>query len=580
MMAMQHTKKIVLTLCLIPGITLAQSNGINDPSRGGILQKEIEKQLPNLNALPVPQAEKKPITPEKPPQGAVSVLVKGFKFEGVTKVSEAELQEAIAPWLNKTVTLEELNKVAEVIAQYYQSKKLLAQAYLPPQKIGEDGIVLIKVVEAKLGAVKVQEEGASRFGKERVAQYITYKNPVGEYVNTENIEHAIYVLNETPGIAVVTDLSPGEKDGEIALNVKVADTPLVKGSLTVSNFGSASTGPLQGLGNVSINNPLGIGDQLSLNGFKTQGTNYTQAGYSLPIHESGLRFGVTASNMLYTTVGDFSGSQGNANTVGLNLSYPLIRTQATNANLTFNYDTKYYQNALDTSVVNSEYSVDLYTFGFSGNHYDNFYGGGVSTLSLSTSLGHFKNPLWDVTSTSNYGQFTGTQFTKFNLGFTRNQQLVPDQSVLNISISGQLSSQNLDPVERFYLGGPNGIRAYPQSQGSGDQGFMVNLEVQQQLPYQFLGYVFIDAGWVQQYKSDQVYDLMGASNFKAPNMYTLAGFGAGVKYTYENLTLNGFIAFPIGDNPLYRYVNQQYVQQNNDGSSGGPRLWLQGVYHF
>ena len=561
-----------------------ETNQLNDPQAGSI-QRGIERQLPSPNALPTPGPEKKSVEPSAPAVTDVTVFVKHFRFEGVTLIAQDDLMEVLAPWLNKTLNLGELNKAADAVAQLYQQRGFLAQAFIPPQKIEADGVVLIKVIEAKLGAINIRPEGDARMSPERVAKYLAYKNNQGEYVNTKNIEEAIYVLNELPGVAVVTELAAGENEGEIALNVKVSDTALFTGSATASNYGSASTGKEQALANISFNNPLGLGDQFIWNGYKTQGTNYHQATYSLPIHESGLRLGLSGSSMNYATVGDFSGNSGTAKTWGANLSYPLLRSQTTNANVTLGYDAKSYMNYV-AGVVNSDYNIHNWTAGFSGNHYDAIGGGGVSTLSLSVTKGAFKNPLWDSSSTRNYGQYVATSFTKGNLGLTRNQQIVPDQTVLNMSLSGQWAGNSLDSVERFYLGGPNGIRAYPQSQGSGDHGAMINFELQQQLPEGIVAYAFYDLGWVQQYKYGAVYDQLQANVYHAKNSYTLSGYGIGAKYNYQKLSLNAFMGMPIGKNPLYRYDSnpgsatyRSYVQQNSDGRSGN-YFWLQGVYRF
>ena len=549
----------------------------NDPTAGSIL-RGIERELPQP-ALPLPGPEKRQQELAAPAASDVTVHVKKFRLEGVTLLPEAELLAVVQPWLDQTLNLTELTKAADAISQYYQSKGLLAQAFIPPQKIESDGVVLIKVLEAKLGAVRVEKEGETRFDESMVAKYITYRNPIGEFVKTNTIEEAIYIINEMPGMAVNTELSPGENDGEITLNVKAADTALVTGSLTASNYGSASTGKNQGMANLSLNNPLGIGDQLTFNGFKTQGTNYYQASYSLPVHESGLRVGVSVSDMKYHTVNEFAGSLGSSKTSGINLSYPLLRSQTTNANITLAYDHKKYLNELTSGVVNSDYKADTWVLGFSGNHYDGWMGGGISTGSLSITKGKWTNPLWDPTASNNYGQYTDPNYSKFNFSFNRNQQLISDQTVLTASLSGQRAASNLDTVERFFLGGPNGVRAYPSSQGSGDHGAMVNLEIQQQLPEGVIGYVFYDKGWVQQYKSASVYQQVNANYFKAPNSYSLAGYGLGAKYTISNFIINGAYAIPIGKNPLYRYSGTDYVQQNSDGRTGN-YFWLQGIYKF
>jgi hypothetical protein len=68
----------------------------------------------------------------------------------------------------------------------------------------------------------------------------------------------------------------------------------------------------------------------------------------------------------------------------------------------------------------------------------------------------------------------------------------------------------------------------------------------------------------------------------APNIYSLSGAGFGAKYSFESVDLNGSIAWPIGGNPLYTYsaAAQAYVQQNNDGKSKQPYVWVQATYRF
>ena len=45
----------------------------------------------------------------------------------------------------------------------------------------------------------------------------------------------------------------------------------------------------------------------------------------------------------------------------------------------------------------------------------------------------------------------------------------------------QRSRKNLDPSERFYLGGPNGVRAYGVGEGYGSEGELATLEFRQRL---------------------------------------------------------------------------------------------------
>lgn len=55
------------------------------------------------------------------------------------------------------LTVGQLQKVAEQVAIYLRTSGLpLAQAYIPVQEIGVDGVVAIDVIEAKLGKVVVE----------------------------------------------------------------------------------------------------------------------------------------------------------------------------------------------------------------------------------------------------------------------------------------------------------------------------------------------------------------------------------------------------------------------------------------
>jgi hemolysin activation/secretion protein len=484
----------------------------------------------------------------------------------------------------------ELQDAADAVAKLYSSKGLLARAYFPPQKIKADGLVILRIVEAKLGRIKIDaQDQPVRMDPELAAAYLSANNASGELVNTKNLEAALSLLGELPGLEVKTELRPSETEGEVDLHVTLSDKPLVSGTVTVGNYGNFSTGTTQGLISANLNNPLGWGDLVAFNGMQTQGLTYAKVGWYVPWGVTGLKVGVDASTMNYKTVGSSAGSKGSSNSYSANLTYPLLRSATTNFNTSASYETKSYLNSRTpdnqtTSLVVSDYGVQDLVLSFSGNHYDSIGLGGVSNFTLSTTHGRWKNNIWNDSNTpNNYGQYTGTQFNKINFLFNRNQQLLEDETILSVTFSGQLSDSNLDSIERFYLGGANGVRAYPSAQGAGDEGMMLNIQLEQQLDASFKGYVFYDHGRVRQYKKTDTYStLVPANTTNAPNLYSLSGAGFGAKYTFDSVDFNGSIAWPIGANPLYTYSTsaQAYVQQNNDGKSRQPYVWVQATYRF
>lgn len=551
----------------------------------GALQQELQRQVPKLQPLPTPVAPAAKPKPEEAKPGDVKVTIKGFRIDGNKSLSDEAIKETLKPWLGRTVPFQELQKAADAVAALYQSFGKLAQVSVPPQKI-TDGIVILKVLEAKLGAVHIDmPNGPSRFTEDRARRYITDANRLSEIVQTQNIERSIYILNETPGIAVATQLEPGKNEGEVDLRVSLADTKPVRGKLEANNYGSRSTGMGQRIVNVTFDNPGSFGDQLSLSNIKSSGSDYSMASYSVPLNTDGLRASVTTSYLDFENVGEFAypkneaASFGRSKTIGANLSYPILRSPAANANFSVGADRKMYINkAVQSGEATSDYRIDNMNLSLSGNQFDGWNGGGVNAGSVTLTKGH----ILIGSQTPDYGASTPKTFTKINLNASRNQQLVPDKTVLSVSVSGQMASVDLDSAEKFYLGGPNGIRAYPGSQGGGSQGAMINIEIQQQLEDKFVGTAFFDAGFVQQFINKATYVAskgVTPTNVgtNANNSYSLRGIGLGLKRADQDFVFSTSIAWKLGHNPLY---NIQGVGVNNDGRSKSAYIWAQAQWMF
>ena len=543
----------------------------------GALQQNLERQLPLPSPLALPDAAK-PTAPRESASkaGEVRFTVNSFVLEGVKLLPEASVQAVLKEWVGKPVNFDDLQKACDAVVALYRSKGFTVQAILPPQKIA-DGVVKILITEAKLSEVIVDTpQGNTRFGKDRTAQYITYANPIGGPLNMDKLERALIILNETPGVMVASQLEPGKNDGETAVRVQLTEPPLIAGRVEANNYGSRTTGANQGVVALNANNVTSIGDQAAINGIASEGSQYIQAAYSLPASPDGLRLGVAGTYLNYKNVSNYVSTNsgvGDAWTTGLSAAYPLMRSQATNLNVTMNYDIKSYMNKNNTTqYVISSYNINNFSVGLSGNHYDGFGGGGISTGSVSVVQGYL-----DILGTSSpgYGVYTPPSFTKLALSGSRNQQLTEDGlASFYLALSGQMASVNLNSAEQFYLGGPYGVRAYPVAQGGGSQGGLATAELRRQLPQNFTVSAFFDAGLIQQYKN--LYPgWQGQTN--ANNTYSLMGAGLGLKWIWGGWNIAGSVAWQVGKNPLY---NQYGQPVNTDGTTTNPRGWITGSYTF
>ena len=547
----------------------------------GALQRGLEQQLPLPSplALPEPTAkEGERITKGK--EGEVRFTVNSFVLEGVAALPNEEIQAVLKPWVGKEIGFEDLQNACDAIQEHYRKKGYTVQAILPPQKIA-GGVVKIMVTEAKLGKVVVENpQGPTRFSKERAAEYITYANPVGELLSMPNLERAIIILNETPGVMVSSQLEPGEKDGEADVRLQLTQPDMVQGRVEANNYGSRTTGANQGVFALNINNPIGIGDQFSLNGIASQGSQYIQGAISLPGSPDGLRLGLAGTFLNYKNVSNYAynGGAGDAWTTGLSAAYPLIRSQGANLNGSLNYDIKSYNNRnFITDTVISAYNINNISAGLSGNIVDGFGYGAINSGSVTLVFGHL-----DILSTtpgagspSGYGYYTPSNFTKLSFAANRTQQLNEGGTTsLYAAASGQFASVNLNSAEQIYLGGPYGVRAYPVAQSGGAQGGIFTVELRHQLQEKFTVSTFFDAGVVQQYKN--LYPgWQGLTN--ANNTYSLMGAGFGVKWDYEGWGIGAMVAWKVGQNPLYSSTGQPV---NTDGTTTQPRGWVTASYNF
>ena len=397
------------------------------------------------------------------------------------------------------------------------------------------------------------------------------------YIDTKDLQRKIFILNDLAGVSAIGTYEQGKKEGESNFKVTVQDTPLFKGEVAAANYGSKSTGSNQALANLSFNNISGIGDLFLVNGIKSSGSEYVQGSYALPILYDGLKLALNASNLNYETLSSFSTtnkSKGDAKTYGANLTYPIHRTDRVSVNAKVGFETKDYLNTnVLTAATISDYKIDNLIAGLNGYLYHS----DQSSISYNTNLTFGRLKINDASqeSSDNTSAKTKGSFEKFAFNISRNQTL-PDFNNSNwlISIDGQTANKNLNSSEQMSLGGPYAVRAYPTGQGSGSQGVIVKTELQYPVNKEFNFGPFLDVGFIKQYINTYT-DWQG--NTRAKNDYSLAATGIAGTYKYNELNINGALAYRIGDNPLRTSTGEQL---NADNDYKRIQAWLRMSYNF
>ena len=440
--------------------------------------RDIESARPQLAPsagpdleLSAPAASPPTSSPDEGPR----LPVVGFRFDGNTAFDQATLARQLQDRQGRELSLAELRAAAASIARFYQQHGyLLAQAYLPPQEI-EDGWVRIQIQEGRYGQVTLDNQSNARDG---VLQ-APLRALEGRLVERDALDRALLQLNDLPGVSVRSTLRPGTQAGSSDLLVQALPGARFGGSVELDNYGSKYTGEYRLGGNLHLNSPLGLGDQLSLRAMSSDGRQqYQRLSYQLPVGPWLTRAGIAYSNMEYRLGRDFTDleAHGNARIQSGFLSQALWRGRNASAYAQLMYDDKRLKDDIDLLGSRSAKRVRLWTAMLSANGQDDWGGGGISQASLAYGYGQLG--IDDPSARRNDRLTADTQghFGKLSLSAIRLQRLSPRFS-LYAQFNGQWADRNLDSSEKISLGGPYAVRAYPAGDASGDQGWIGNLEL-------------------------------------------------------------------------------------------------------
>lgn len=538
------------------------------PDAGSLLQQIEKGRLAPTPSKPGPLLAPPP-QPMKELSG-MSVTVSRFQFAGNTLLTQAQLAPAVASFVNRPLSFNDLQNAAAAVAETYRKAGWIVRVYLPLQEI-KDGVVTLQVVEAVFGQVRMEGTAPTRVPFDRLVPMVGAAQSHGAALKAQAMDRALLLLDDMPGISTAGSLAPGEQANEVDLVLKVEDEKLINGQVGIDNASARSTGSARLTADVYINSPLRLGDQAVVNLMHTEGSDYARLAYTVPLGAAGWRVGANASHLRYRLVDDALAAldaSGTSTTSGVEATYPLIRARLKNLYLALNYDNKRFDNrAAATTITN--YKIDTFTVGLNGNVLDQYGGGGSNSASLAlvhgkVDLDGSPNARADALTTR-----TGGSFTKLRYAASR-QQVLTEALALYAAFSGQTAGKNLDSAEKFYLGGAYGVRAYPSNEGGGSEGQLFNLELRARLPNNVNVTGFYDWGHVK-VNHDNAFP--GAP---ALGSYSLKGAGLSVAWLASfGLNLKATWARRIGDNP-----NPTLTGTDQDGSFRKNRFWLQASMPF
>ena len=512
-----------------------------DPSGKEPKVDDFNKSIPTLPPATEPQLTE-PNEQEQIGSDDIKIEIKKFNFTGNTVLTNDQLLELTENYVGKSLSYNELKDVLRLISNLYRQLGLWARAILPEQDIN-NGEVLIQVIEGRLGKIIIQTDEESLKLNQQVARnYVEYKISRQRILNIDQLEKNIQTLNTVPGIQAVATLEAGQNVGETDVLVQLQNKKSLSGTLQADTFGSRSSGYNRGTVLVNFDSLLKQGEQFTLQRVQTIGSEYNALAGSFRIGYGGTRATLKAAKLRYDLGDPFSSSNptGNSEEISVSLDHPLNSIGKTNLSSNLTLSQSDYENKSNTPT-NVQKTITRAITKLNFNRTDQFYKGGVNYGSLSLTVGDLDDSSTNSTTTNALGNFS-----KLNANLSRFQRLT-DQDVLQVNLSGQYSFKNLDSAEKFSLGGPYGVRAYPNSEGQGDHGVMANVELKHGFSPTIEGMIFYDWGLIQQHQN--TYASWNSNNASLKNIYELQGMGVGARWNpNQTTTVNWIFSSTIGSN--------------------------------
>ena len=523
-------------------------------------QNRIRDVQPSVGGAPLITL---PAQPTKPVAGNVKFKLNGVKLEGSTVYGEAELSKIYADKIGSTITLGDLNAIADSITSYYRNHGyILSRAVVPPQK-ANGGIVTIRVVEGFVSAVKVQGDRADDAQIQAYAEKIRTSKPL----DAAKLERYLLLMDDLPGVTARAVLTPSATTPDASEVVITVTRKRFEFGAAVDNragryfdYGQASV-------TAGVNDLLNMNDQTQVRVANSivspRRLQFVEIRHEEPVGNEGTIIVGSASHVLtipgYTLAPLDLKSTGD--TFSLGVSHPLLRSRQSNWFINSDFVTR----NIEANTFAGNFYYDKTRVLSIGSSYDFV----DSTSAINRIEAHASKGLDIDTSDSKFHSRSNgdVSFLKFTSKASRIQPISGPWSVYG-AVAGQYSNDPLYASEEFALGGSEFGSAYDSAELTGDSGVAARAEIQFNqsragetfLP-QYQLYTFYDGGKVWNNHA-----LAGLENSSA----TLSSAGIGTRFNLVDAvsgSLEG--AIPIGHN---------IAAYGQDG--GEPRVYFNLQYRY
>lgn len=518
------------------------------------------------------------------------VVVERFELVGVRDLPQYDIFRAEIEELAEDArqerpdgfTIGQLEAVTDQITNYYRARGLiLANAILPVQSVTE-GVVELQVIEGRLG--RILTEGNQIYTEDTLAR--PFGHLVGEPVSQSEVESALLVLTDFPGLVAFGMFQPGQRVGETDLLIRVPNEQRFNATVRTDNHGSETTGLLRGRATAEWNNITGNADQLGVTLQHTAfpaNSLFAAMDYQI-VFDRFWRASAYARRNSFTVGGDFEELDIAGTSHQLGIAAERIWMRSREQNLSTRLELSSRQAETEGVQANQD-RLSVLTLGINYDSVDTRLGG-LNYAGLEISKG-FNNLLWAMGDSDSAdslpsdqrpsrrgsdGDYAEGSFLKFLAFYSRLQNVTANSSIL-ARTEFQYSPDLLVSMEQYAIGGPDHVRGFQSSYALYDTGGLASLEYIVQAPFIGDQPAFSGWRWGELLQFSVFYDhTTGEKNdpllSEVNGWFQMSSIGAGLRFGIpDQLTSRLQFAVPL-------------IDESEQDDEGSPKVWFDFAWQF
>lgn len=382
--------------------------------------------------------------------------------------ADAQVNEITSQFYGRSIDAALLERVLQEVSRYYHEQGFRqAAALLPEQVIKEDGVLQIYLANQLLGETTVTDEDEVLWPSARERLFASFADLQGEPVNEDELEGQLLKLTDLGVFNLQGEFSQGRGPIDKELLLDLTRTEYFGITLFADNKGSKAAGRYRYGVQADIFNPTKNADALSLfYARSSENQNNYSISYQIPVNSHPTVIGTSFCLTDYDLGHEYEvlGAEGRSWEWAVFVREPLYRRINHKLQLEAGYryrsitdeftefDIKFKQHSHAGWLVLSNYqSID-----------DHHFGG-----SVKFTAGRLFND-------DDYKLYDEDFFTIWNISAYYSYSLASYCS-LNADLELQLTADNVDSSEEFFVGGANAVSGYDSNVLSGDSGGFIKL---------------------------------------------------------------------------------------------------------